>query len=624
MRLRTHLVLLVLVSVAPLALFAGVLVWQDLAAEEDVRRSGTRDTVRALSLAIDRELRTSFSVLETLAASRSLAEGNLARFHQLCAGAVMGRKGVWVILFDPSGQQILNSSKPFGSPLPNPVRDSKPPGTDPRYPSLRVGGPELVTRVLRTGKPVVSDLFVALDSGEPKIGVAIPILQGGTVSYVLEMSVEPSALLQIFREQEVPSTWTASILDQRGMILSRSINAQATLGKPISAELAAQIAEAPEGEGVGRTLEGVRVYHTYARCRVAPWTVAVGASTERADARERQTLFLVGGGSLLALCLGLAVSWLMGRRISSSISSLSASADAMATGQGASPPVPAVKEVQELRRALIAAGERKRAQDEIARLNVDLDRRVRERTAELEAFTYTVAHDLRAPLRAMQGFSDLVLEDAGGRLEASERDYLKRIAQAAQRMDALVRDLLAYSRLGSVEVTPESVDLGALARDVVRGMEAELKARGAEVVVEEGIPHVLAQRPILFQVMANLMSNAAKFVPHGVDPRIRVHAGVLDGRVRLCVEDNGIGVDPQFREKLFGVFERLQAGDAYPGTGIGLAIVKRAVERMGGRVGVEPRNPRGSVFWFELPRAPGAPASVKEAADSSLAAPDGR
>lgn len=792
MRLRSYLTLLVVVSLAPLAFFAGFLVWQDLSIEEEVRRTGARDITRALSLAVDRELRTTFSVLETLAASPSLAEGNLKRFRELCAGAVLGRRGVWVILFDPSGQQVLNSSKPFGSPLPNPIRQTKPPGTDPRYPLLHVGGAHLIRKVLSTGKPVVSDLFVALDSGEPKIGVALPILRDGAVAYVLEMSVKPDALLQIFRDQEVPSTSTATIVDEQGHIIARTVNSGAMLGRAIPADLAAMIVRAPEGEGAGRTLEGVEVYHTFARCRTAPWTVSLSVSTETSNARQLRTLLLLGGGAASTLMLGLVVAWLMGRRISGEISSLAGSADAMATGKGGPPEIPAVREVRELRAALIAAGERNRAherleflaeagvalsssldyletlskvaelttrrlsdgcsihvreesgqirhvtvlhrdpektrmgreiirrypfdpkhqpdilrvlatgrpelypmirdealraaahdeehyrllkdvamgcgfslplragertlgvltlvwdagrayteedlalaraiadraalalensrlyhqaktaEEEVRKLNGALEGRVRERTAELEAFTYTVAHDLRAPLRAMQGFADLVLDDAASRLEPSEKDFLKRITQAAERMDALVRDLLAYSRLGSAEVKAESVDLDALVRDVLRGMEAELKARKAKVQVEDPIPKVLAQRPILFQVVANLVSNAAKFVPPGVAPQVRISAHQRPGWIRLVVEDNGIGVDPQYREKLFGVFERLHAGDAYPGTGIGLAIVKRAVERMGGQVGVESREPRGSAFWFELPPAP-EPPDLREA-----------
>jgi len=419
--------------------------------------------------------------------------------------------------------------------------------------------------------------------------------------------VQPDTLLQIFRDQQVPPTSIASILDERGLVIARTVDSKAALGQPVSANFAAQLAQGAEGEGFGRTREGVDVYRTFARCSTANWTVSIAVPTESVDSRRRQTLSLLGGGALLTLTLGLSVAWLMGRRISGAISSLADSADSIASGKPAHPEASTVLEVRELRSALLAAGERKRVQDEVQRLNVDLDRRVRERTAELEAFTYTVAHDLRAPLRAMQGFADLVLEDAGGRLEPGEQEYLKRIAQAAQRMDALVRDLLAYSRLGSAEVKAESVDLGALVQEILRGMDAELKARKAEVLVEEGIPQVLGQRPILFQVVANLISNAVKFVAPGVPPRVRIAAQSRDRWVRVRVEDNGIGVDPQYREKLFGGFERLQAADQYPGTGIGLAIVKRAVEQMGGQVGVEPREPQGSSFWFELPQVPEAP-----------------
>jgi signal transduction histidine kinase len=606
MKLRSHLTLLVVVSVAPLTLFAGFLIWQELSAEADLRRLAMRDTTRALSLAIDRELRTSFSVLETLAASQGLAEDNLKRFHGVCAGALLGRAETWIVLFDRGGQQVINSSRPYGSSLPNPLRDTRPPGADPRYPHLPLGGAEPVRRVLSTGKPVVSGLFVALDSRAPTLAVAIPILRMGEVAYVLEMSVEPEAMLQIFRDQEVPPTWTVSILDERGLVIARTVNSKTLVGQSISADLAGQIASAPEGEGIGRTREDVAVYHTFARCRIAPWAVSIGVPMESADSRQRRTFVLLGGGALLTLVLGLGVSWAIGRRISQSISTLANAADAMATGEMARDENLGVREARELRSALIAAGTRKRAQDEMQRLNVDLDRRVRERTAELEAFTYTVAHDLRSPLRAMQGFADLVLEDAGGRLESNEREYLKKISEAAERMDALVRDLLAYSRLSSVEVKAESVDVGALVGDVLKGMEADLRARKAVVAIEEGIPKVLAQRPILFQVVANLVSNAVKFVAPGVPPRVGIAARSKGAWVRVLVEDNGIGVDPQFRDKLFGVFERLHAGDAYPGTGIGLAIVKRGIERMGGRVGVEGREPRGSVFWFELPAATGS------------------
>jgi signal transduction histidine kinase len=254
--------------------------------------------------------------------------------------------------------------------------------------------------------------------------------------------------------------------------------------------------------------------------------------------------------------------------------------------------------------------ERKRAEEEVQRLNLELEDRVRRRTAalqetneQLEAFTYTVAHDLRAPLRAMQGFSQALLEDYSAQLGASGQDYASRVIAAAQRMDALIQDLLAYSRLSRSHLTSEAVDLEPIVERVLLNFHTELRAKDAQVDLVRPLPRVRAHPNTLEHIVMNLVSNALKFVANGVQPRLRIWAECQDNAVRVVVEDNGIGIADDHHERIFRVFERLHGTESFSGTGIGLAIVKKGIERMGGVVGVDSQPGRGSVFWFELPKA---------------------
>jgi len=259
--------------------------------------------------------------------------------------------------------------------------------------------------------------------------------------------------------------------------------------------------------------------------------------------------------------------------------------------------------------------ERRRTEERSQRLRQAEERRVqemearmKERTsaleqsqAELEAFSYSVSHDLRAPLRAVEGFSQAMLEDYGDRLDATGKDYAERLVGAARTMDALIRDLLAYSRLSRAEMPLVTVSLKEVVKEVVASMEAEIAERRARVAVESDLPDVMAHATTLVQVVSNLLRNAVKFVPAGETPRVQVYANPQGGKVRLIVRDNGIGVDPRHQERIFLPFERLHGADRFPGTGIGLSIVRRAVERMGGKVGVISAIGEGSRFWLELP-----------------------
>jgi signal transduction histidine kinase len=256
--------------------------------------------------------------------------------------------------------------------------------------------------------------------------------------------------------------------------------------------------------------------------------------------------------------------------------------------------------------AVLQARLRERLEEQAA----GLERRVEERTrqlsevnTELEGYVRSVSHDLRAPLRAVHGFGNLLLEEAGSKLEKNEREYLERMVSASGRMDALVRDLLTYSRLAREDVAPKVLDLQHVLAEARGLLQVDLDERSATLEIVQPIHAVVGHHSSLVQAVANLLSNAAKFVAPGVRPRIRVRTEPRGDKVRLWIEDNGIGISAADHEKMFRMFERLKGSEHYPGTGIGLAIVRRSVERMGGTTGVESQPGEGSRFWIELPRA---------------------
>lgn len=250
-----------------------------------------------------------------------------------------------------------------------------------------------------------------------------------------------------------------------------------------------------------------------------------------------------------------------------------------------------------------------RAQQDLLRANAELEHKVHERTAsirellqQMEEFTYSVSHDLRAPIRAMTSFSGVLLEDHAAQLEPAGRDALQRIVANGQKMDRLINDLLAFSRVSREAVELRPVALRFAVQEALR--EVQSRAPAATFTVEGHLPEVMAQATLLSQVLTNLLSNAAKFVAPHARPQVRLFATTADGRVRLFIRDNGIGIKPELQPRLFRVFERLHVDHGFPGTGIGLAIVRRAMERMGGGVGVESDGVNGTCFWIEFHAAP--------------------
>jgi PAS domain S-box-containing protein len=219
--------------------------------------------------------------------------------------------------------------------------------------------------------------------------------------------------------------------------------------------------------------------------------------------------------------------------------------------------------------------------------------------AELESFCYSLSHDMRTPLRAIQSYSQLVLEEEGKKLGPDCTGYLRKAIGAAERMDQLIQDVLAFARLSRQEIKLEPIDLDDLVREIVQE-RPELQPGKADIRIESPLLMVSGHSASLTQCITNLLDNAVKFVAPGIKPRVRVYSEAHNGRVRLCFEDNGIGIEKEAQRRLFEMFQRIHTGNEYEGTGIGLAIVRKSAERMRGQAGMESEVGRGSRFWVEL------------------------
>ena len=262
---------------------------------------------------------------------------------------------------------------------------------------------------------------------------------------------------------------------------------------------------------------------------------------------------------------------------------------------------------------------------------------LRESLGELEAYSYSVTHDMRAPLRAMAAYATALVEDFAPQIPIAAMGYVEKIISASVRMDQLITDVLAYSHVARVQRALEPIDTQKLVEEIIHQYPS-LQAPLADIQIEGKLPAVMAEQASLSQCISNLLMNGVKFVGEGVKPKIRIRSEIvtqhgqteptpqgdhkadkskpaaitLPGNaapsansqfVRLWFEDNGIGIDPKDIHRIFGIFERVHPRHTYEGTGIGLAIVKKAVERMEGLVGVESAVGNGSRFWIQLKKA---------------------
>lgn len=256
--------------------------------------------------------------------------------------------------------------------------------------------------------------------------------------------------------------------------------------------------------------------------------------------------------------------------------------------------------------------ERIRIGVEISKLNQTLEEknaeleertlRLQETNSELESYSYSISHDMRAPLRAMTGYSEILIEECSKQLSEEHRRFLNKIHSGARRLDHLIEDVLSYSRIARSRQELEKIDSDELVRQIIEQYPGMAPSEAA-ITIEGKLPVVWANEAMLTQCFSNLLGNAIKFVQPGNKPHVRVRAENQGEDVLLWVEDDGIGIAPADIGRIFDIFVKVHSSEVYIGTGIGLSIVRKAVEKMGGKVGVKSEFGKGSRFWLRLKRA---------------------
>ncbi|AFZ66890.1 sensor histidine kinase [Deinococcus peraridilitoris] len=470
------------------------------------------------------------------------------------------------------------------------------------------------------GQFSVGNYEVSVVSSRPALTLALPVparqfaQQHVAAPAVVFASLDLSLLNRLSQVPQLPPGTALTLFDRSGTILARFPEPQAYVGRRYPE------AEVTRGVLMGRTdtaelrgLDGtLRLYSFTPLIRQGESllyaTAGIDTRVVYQGANASLRLYLLAGLLLSLTVFTLTLRW-GSRRILQPLDTLRRASRQLARGDlhTRAQLTRAPLEFQGLAGSfnLMAASLESRIK-EVEQLTRDLELRVQERTAQLqsanetlESFAYTVAHDLRTPLRTIHGFTSAVSRVP--ELQASSRADLQRVLAAVERMDDLIRDLLAYSQLTRAEVELHALELSPVVCEVLRELHGEITRTNALVEVAPNLPPVVGNTTLLRQVLLNLIGNALKFSIPGQVPRVSVTATHHDSMVRISVQDQGIGVEAGHHERIFGVFTRLHLPSEYPGTGIGLAIVSQSVKRMNGQVGVKSEPGQGSCFWIILP-----------------------
>ena len=593
--IRFWLTCLVIGCVLPAALGSVFLFTISYQQQRTILERNTIATARALMQAIDAELFGVQSALQVLASSQRLASGDLFSFYRKASESLPNMGGNYIVVTDSTGQQRLNTLKPFGDPLPQLPLSAK------------------VRRVFETGEPVISDFFVAPDIGQSAITLEVPVFSNGKVIYSLAMGIFADRLGDILRRQNLPPDWITTIFDGRGTIAARTHRPEQYVGGKGPASFLRTSAEVSEGVTEVNSLEGAPVLSAFNRSPRSGWAIGIGIPNTALTENLWRSMGFNAAVTLALLALSIGMARIISVRINRSIGSLRIPALALGTPQLLSIPDNEIVEVNDVGQALMKASQMiresvvEREQGELATQEMIQAKQIADRTSRAKSeFLASMSHELRTPLNAISGFAQL-LARSGDTLAPEKRiRYTENIMEASTRLAKIIDDVIdmASFESGHVNVNCEVLDCLEVMAEVNRTLEVSARERGILFTVDTSanLPSIVADRGRLIQVLLNLGSNAIKYNCEG--GWVLLTALPYDDVVRFIVRDTGKGIPAERQGEIFEPFNRLGLElTQEEGTGIGLTISRRLVQAMDGKIGFESFVGQGSKFWVELPMA---------------------
>ncbi len=584
-RIRTSLALLVIACLLPGVLLSTYFIVSDYRQHKEQTIQSAIAIARAAAANLDRDIAGITSGLRVLATSAALQTDDLGSFYTQSLSALPFQNISNYVLIDANGRQLLNTLKPWGTPLP------------------ATGNPVQLMRVFETGEPVLTDVFIGPVTGRPILALGVPVRRDQHIAYSLNAGIFPSRFTGVLTAQNLPRDWISAVLDSQGVIVVRNRDMERFAGKPAVPDLVRMANEKEEGVLETITLEGIPVITAFSRSRVSHWAVAVGIPRAQLTHELKRSLVTLLVVSTLLFTATLWVAWWLAiNRVVNPANQLLQRMQRTARGEEPGPVQVAQMphEFIMLEQGLADMGTQLKEREKALEAKLAAEAANRAKTA----FLSRMSHELRTPLNAVLGFTQVLRMDPREPLSPRQLDMVRQIESSGQHLLAMISDVLDVSRIesGQMHIRLEAVDTEALVRECDEMVRADADKAGVHLDVQgtDGIGAVRADRIRLKQVLLNLLSNAIKYNRPG--GRVILSVCREGAHLRFCVEDTGLGMTPEQARHLFEPFNRLGRNDGNtPGAGIGLVICKQLLELMGSDLHVQTDAGKGSLFLFELP-----------------------